>query len=269
MNEHPLVRAVNALDLETFFSFAFPAAWQGIAARIIETGAEFSPEVCAWSPRWSSIPRTTRKGDSLLENAMKSVIFRVHDCLHQLWGLPHPGEFSEEDFYYFKRSQMCGEVAVLTLTEFVFCDHLRKRFPEIAPLLQRRNALALLDGPLAGKSVEQIATRLDALLHRNIRPKWVLDDPAALAFVKDYVPMLERDRQMVDHNWALMRAARWCPDVAPRAKFGPNLDGLELTLWMIRDFEHLLSSSPYVDRALAAFNRSRRSELVLPVGWMS
>jgi len=266
---HPLQRASESRDLEEFLNLAFPSDWGGIAARIVETGAEMSVEKCGWAPRWSKIPPTVRKGSASIETAAKSVIFRVHDCLHQLWGLPHPGSFSEDDFYYYKRAQMCGEVAVLTLTEFVYCDYLRRQYPELAPLIWSRNAIPLLEGPMAGKSTEQVAMRLDDLLHKKSRPKWVRENPIALAFVEDYVPMLERDREQIDLNWAAMKAANWLPEGAPKAKFGPSLDGLELTVWMIRDFEHLISSSPDIDRALAAFNRERRARLVLPPGWAS
>jgi hypothetical protein len=264
-----MLAAAESRDLETFLSIAFPPAWSGIAARIIETGAEMAPETCGWAPRWSRIPPTVRRGNQDLDTATKSVIFRVHDCLHQLWGLPHPGSFSTDDFYAYKRAQMCGEVAVLTLTEFAYCDYLRRTFPEVESLIWKRNAIPLLDGPLAGKSLAQVAMRLDELLHKKTRPKWVRDNPIALAFVDDYVPMLERDRQQIDQNWAVMKAANWLPEGAPKAKFGPDLDGLELTVWMIHDFEQLLSSSRDIDYALAAFNRQRRARLELPAGWVS
>lgn len=266
---HRLLQAAETRDLEEFLRLAFPPEWAGIAARIIETGAEMAAEKCGWAPRWSKIPPTVRTGTADLETATKSVIFRVHDCLHQLWGLPHPGSFSVDDFYYYKRAQMCGEVAVLTLTEFVYCDYLRRQYRELANLIWSRNAIPMLEGPLAGKSTEQIAMRLDDILHKQRRPKWVRDNPYALAFVEDYVPMLEKDRHQIDQNWEAMKAANWLPEGAPKAKFGVGLDGLELTVWMIRDFEHLLSSSTDVDHALAQFNRERRARLVLPRGWVS
>lgn len=266
---HILEQACQVDNLYDFLSLAFPPDWSGITARIIETGAEFAPQPCAWAPRWSLIPKTIRKGPDDLTTAVKSVIFRVHDCIHQLWGLPHPGNFTTDDLYYYKRSQMCGEVAVLTLTEFVYCDYLRRQYPELAHLITKRNAIPMLDGPLAGKSVEQIAMRMDDLMHKMSKPRWVREHPASTAFVADYVPMLERDRQQIDHNWALMREANWKPDGAPKARFGPNMDGLELTIWMIHDFQHQMATSSDIDWALAAFNRERRSKLILPSGWVS
>lgn len=269
MSTHPLLQAATETNIEKFLALTFPDEWGGLAARIIETGAEMSEEKCRWAARWSKIPPTVRIGNGDLKTAAKSVIFRVHDCLHQLWGLPHPHEFTVDNFYYFKRSQMCGEMAVLTLTEFIYCKHLHQTFPELRDMLWNRNALPLLAGPLANKSTEQIAMRLDDLLHKQRRPRWVRENKHAMAFVKDYVPMLDDDRRQIDINWKAMKASNWLPHEAPKARFGRSLDGLELTLWMIHDFEHLLSSTREVDRSLVEFNRRRRAKLTLPKGWIS
>jgi len=269
--KHDIVTASQTQDIEEFMQFVFPSAWKGIAARILETGATFADGMCKWAPRWSKIPQTKRRGENKVEDAFKSIIFRVHDCIHQLWGLPHPTNFSEDEFHYYKRTQMCGEVAVLTLTEFLFVSHLFSSYPRQRDLLWNRNALPLMgkDGPLAGKSTVQVAMRLDDLLHKKSRPKWVRDNKHAIAFVDDYVPMLEKDREQIDHNWAAMQAANWFPTNAPKARFGRHLDGLELTIWMIEDFLHLMSTDPTVDTALMEFNRERRSKIVLPQGWDS
>ena len=269
--------AFSTTDLEQFMNLLFPPSWGGIAARILETGATFdtSPSgLCSWAPRWSKIPRTLRTGSSNSATAVKSCIFRVHDCLHQLWGLPTPDDFSEEEFYVYKRSQMCGEVAVLTLTEFVFCKYWYDEAGHSemdaleAGLFRSRNAIPMLEGPLAGRSTLEIAQRLDDLLHKKSRPRWVRDHAESLAFVEDYVPMLEFDRVNIDHNWALMKAAgRFPASNAPNARYSLTTDGLELTQWMIRDFYHLMDTGTGVDWALASFNEDRRENIVLPDGW--
>jgi hypothetical protein len=267
---HTLIRASKTNNLEEFISLVFPESWDGVGAAILETGAEIVSYECSWAPRWSPIPMTIRIGNSELETATKSVIFRVHDALHQLWGLPDSGNFSEDDFYYYKRAQMCGEVAVLTLTEFKFCMSLYIRFPEIRSLLLSRNALPLIiDGPLHDKTIEELAIRLDGLLHKKIFPRWARENKYAAAFIKDYVPMLEKDREQVDINWNLMKEINWKPHNAPFVRYGRNLDGLELTTWMIKDFEHLLKSSAKVDYALRNFNINRRRRIILPDGWVS
>jgi len=263
-------RAFESTDLEEFLSLVFPPSWASIAARILESGAEFSPSMCSWAPRWSRISPTVRKSknEDPLEDAVKSTIYRVHDCIHQLWGLPIPSAgYSEEDRYLFKRAGMCGEVAVLTLTEFVFCKHLYETYPELQDLLRRRNAIPMMETALSGKTPVQIAMRLDGLLHKKVRPKWVRDDAMAMAFCDDYVPMLEGDRAEFDTNWKAMVDVNWMPSGAPNSRYARDLDGLELTIWLMNDFFHQLGTDAEIDRSLQAFNCQRRSTIMLPPGW--
>lgn len=203
---------------------------------------------------------------------MRSIIYRVHDCLHQLWGLPHPGDLeSADDHDYYKRAQMCGEVAVLTLCEFVYARWLYETFPELGPWIEGRCAVLMLRNALRGKSATQIAMRLDEFLHKQRVPRWVREDEHASAFARYYTPMLQRDREMVDQCWAAMKAEPgWVVsnlDGAPKARFADTLNGLELTCWMIADFEHQLSTSPDPDWALVHWNRQRRATIELPRAW--
>lgn len=260
-------RAMLTRDVEEFLSLVFPNYWKPVAARILETGVEFASGKGPWAPRWSKVPLTVREGNTDLETYVKSCIFRVHDFIHQLWGLPIPLDFSEEQFYIYKRAQMCGEVAVLTLTEFEFCSYLWKTFPEIQPLINRRNAIPMMQGPLEGKNILQIALRLDDLLHKKSRPKWVRDHKPSSDFVDDYVPMLQYDRDDIDHNWKIMKSLDWKPTGAPDARYNVNLDGLELTTWMINDFYHQMMMGSEYDKTLREFNIIRRSNIVLPVDW--
>jgi len=262
-------KAFETRDIEEFLNLAFPTEWKGLAARIIESGVEFDSKLCDWAPRWSKIPPTVRNGKTEFETTVKSCMFRVHDCLHQLWGLPIPSsELNEDDFYEYKRAQMCGEVAVLTLTEFDYSNYWYKRGnDELKNLLWNRNALPLLYGPLLGKSTLQIAQRMDSLLHKKVHPRWVREMKEATEFVEDYVPMLEDDRTNINHNWKLMKRDNWLPVGAPNSRYNPNLDGLELTQWMINDFFHLMDTDSKVDEPLRDFNRNRRAGIVLPSGW--
>lgn len=263
-------RAFATRDVAEFMRLLFPPAWSGIAARILESGVEFDTGLCAWAPRWSRIPLTVRKGKSDLETALKSSFFRAHDCLHQLWGLPLPSlEMTEDEFFVYKRAQMCGEVAVLTLIEFDLAQHWYSKYEILQPVIARRNAVPMLQGPLRNKSTLQVAQRLDELLHKKLRPRWVREHAASLAFVEDYVSMLETDRRNIDHNWSLMKASNWRPVDAPNCRYNPHLDGLELTQWLIRDFQHLMDTDSEVDQALREFNCERRSRIVLPQGWNS
>lgn len=263
-----ITQAFETRDIEEFLHLIFPSAWKGVAARIVESGATFSQDMCAWAPRWSKIPPTIREGKDATETAFKSCVFRVHDCLHQLWGLPLPSErMDQDDFYEYKRAQMCGEVAVLVLTEFEFAKYWYQTCPELRDVIRRRNAIQMIEGPLQAKTTLQIAQRMDDLLHKKSRPRWVRGHTESEAFVEDYVPMLEFDRTNIDHNWGLMKDARWRPTTAPNSRYSPHLDGLELTQWMITDFFHLIDTDGVVDVPLRDFNRARREDIVLPKWW--
>lgn len=261
-------RAFETRNVSEFMALVFPPECESVAARIVESGVVMSDAMCPWAPRWSPVPPTVRQGETTYETYVKSCIYRAHDCIHQLWGLPRPDDdLNDASFRVFKRANMCGEVAVLTLTEFALCRSLHDRFEDLHPYLLKRNALQMLFGPLAGKSMQQVAARLDGLLHKRVTPDWVRQHPASMAFCADYQPMLQRDRKMVDENWRLMRSTGWRPPAEmPDARYDATLDGLELTLWMVDDFYHLVSTGKGVDSALVQFNAHRRCH-ELPHGW--
>jgi hypothetical protein len=264
--------AFEATTLRDFLAHAFPSSLQGVAARILESGAEFSPTAVEWAPRWSGIPFTKRKAAAGgLEEKIATVLFRGHDCIHNLWGLPRVDPFNAEACFLYKRTQMCGEVAVLTLTEFVLAAAWARSNPLYGPVIDQRNALPLLDGPLAGLSPREIAARLDSVLHQRVGrpPAWVRCNPVASRFVEDYTRMLEADRASIDRCLLSMQEARWVAPQGPMFRPSPLMDGLELTLWMVDDFFHLARTSPEVDEDIAAFNRARRAAIQFPAGWSS
>lgn len=57
-----LEKAFNADTAEEFLMEVFPRRWKAIAARIVETGAEFSTtmDMDGFAPGWSHIPKTVR-----------------------------------------------------------------------------------------------------------------------------------------------------------------------------------------------------------------
>jgi hypothetical protein len=274
--------AFEARDLRTFLAEVFPDEWQPVAARIVESGATFGP-TDKFAPRWSPIPPTVRRGATDEETWLKSTIFRVHDCLHQLWGLPKPRLFGVDDDakigvadaerYYFKRVWMCTEVAVLTITEFFYCQWLYDTQPALRPLLTKRNTLLFKrTSPLHAKTLRETAGRLDELLHKRTRPSWVRNNVYAVRFVEDYVPMLAQDRTNIDHNWALLCAQHARGEVGylddlPNQRYGRELDGRELTEWLVDDFAHLLNTDAGIDQSLARFNAQRRANVNLPDTW--
>lgn len=268
MNKEILKSAFNTRNVEEFISLVFPSEWAGVGARIIETGVEFSDSKGPWAARWTSIPPTVKKGNNNFETHVKSIFFRLHDCLHQLFGIPVPESFSDDEFYSFKRSVMCSEIAVLTLTEFLFGKWLYDNLDEAKELIESRNAIPMLMGPLAGKSILEIAMRMDGLLHKGAYPKWVREHDPSVRFCEDYVPMLQNDRDDLDHQWEVMKSNNWTPGSnTMNIRYDKNLDGLELTAFMIKEFLHQCRTSPHIDRPLVEFNRSRRALIKLPDNW--
>lgn len=266
-----LEKAFNSTDLKEFIYEVFPDEWSPIAARIIESGAKYE-ETNKFAPKWSSIPLTIRysRNNNITETYLKSIIFRIHDCIHQLWGLPIPETFDEENKYIFKRMWMCAEITTLTITEFIYCEWLYNTQIKLRSLLEDRNTLLFKwTTELKGKTYVQIAGRLDRLLHAKLIPKWVRDNKYGMIFINDYVPMLEQDRINIDHNWKLLceQTNKDYLKKLPNQRYSRELDGSELTLWMIKDFNHLLNTDKMIDEELAKFNCERRSKVNLPDGW--
>jgi tRNA(Leu) C34 or U34 (ribose-2'-O)-methylase TrmL len=165
---------------------------------------------------------------------------------------------------------MCAEIAVLTLTEFIYCQWLYDTQPQLRQLLENRNTLLFKSTTeLRNKSPVQLAARLDQLLHKKIRPKWIRDNKYALIFLDDFVPMLEQDRENIDHNWELLcnQKDKSYLDYIPNQRYNSNLDGLELTQWMVADFYHQLNTDNEIDTELAEFNKNRRKRVNLPDTW--
>jgi hypothetical protein len=79
--------------------------------------------------------------------------------------------------------------------------------------------------------------------------------------------MLEADRNNLDRHWAAMKNAGWIPEQAPNSRYSRDLDGLELTIWMITDFFHLMDTDAHIDHALREFICRRRETIELPEGW--
>jgi hypothetical protein len=266
-----LERAYRSTDLREFLGLVFPVKWAPLTARILESGATFqAAAVDKFAPRWSHIPLTERVGRTDRESWLKSIMFRVHDSLHQLWGLPTPTTFDDAEFYAFKRMWMCAEVAVLTITEFFYSQWLYDTQPHLRDLLIARETLVFKNSSaLKHLDVFQTAARLDTLLHKQAVPQWVRSNPFGMAFVDDYVPMLQQDRNNIDWNWALLKAQRDKSYLArlPNQRYGTHLDGLELTLWMMQDFTHQMNTGAEIDEELAAFNAKRRSHVALPDTW--
>lgn len=143
---NPFYMSFNSPDLKTFMDNLFPLNWKGVTARIIETGVKFSTDPNEpWLIGVSDIHKTKKVGTTFIESLIKSVLFTSHDCFHQLWGLPYIDNYDDKDFNFFKKAQMCGEIAVLTITEFILAKQLKKRCTELTNLIDKRCSTALMN----------------------------------------------------------------------------------------------------------------------------
>lgn len=273
--------AYNATDLAQFMDITFPPEWGSLKSRILETGAVLSDEAM-FAPKWSPIPVTQRIGDATAETHMKSMIFRVHDCIHQIWGLPVPQSYDEPSRREFKKMWMCAEMSVLTITEFFYTQWLYDTQPHLRSLLEKRNTLLFKNSTrLRYLSMKDTAVVLDQVLHQvqskkipddvrpTLLPHWVRENTHAMIFVEDFGAMFRQDRVNIDCNWELLRRQTDRAYLAklPNQTYSTKMDGLQLTVWMIGYFETLLGSGEDVDVELMMFNRRRREGVNLPARW--
>ena len=183
---------------------------------------------------------------------------------------------------------MCAEKAVLTMTEFFYCQWLYDTQPHARALLEKRNTLLFKrTSDLRDKTRQQTAARIDELMHgiakqyleaktdeeRNkVLPEWVRENLYGKIFCADYIPMLEEDRKNIDHNWNLLMGMtdeeKNLLRQLPNQRYNHKLNGLELTVSMIADFDHILEfSGEEVDESLRNFNQERRQKLKMPLSW--
>lgn len=117
-------RFIRALDLHPvgFLTEILPPEWENVRDVIVNTGANWS-DSHEWCPGWTNIPRTVR-GDlptKFTTSAARSALFRAHDFLHQLWAIPT----DYENYRDYDLIQICGEIVVLYLTEWLLIDSLK------------------------------------------------------------------------------------------------------------------------------------------------
>ncbi len=103
---------------------------------------------------------------------------------------------------------------------------------------------------------------------KKIRPLWVRENEHAMKFCDDFVPMLQEDRDNIDWNWKILfhEKESFFKNL-PNQRYSNELDGLELTAFMIDDFYHLLNTDSEIDKGLMNFNKNRRSKIHIPKDW--
>jgi hypothetical protein len=265
---HPIERAFETDDIEVFIAHALPPAWTGVAARILESGVTLTATPGPWCPGWTPVPLTLRgQGEDRWTQITRSVMYRVHDCLHNLWPQPHP---TADGRRAYKRIQLAGEVAVLTITEFAYGEWLWDTFPVLRRVVEPRVAVGLRKGLFRHLTLEQIAHRAADILHMGKDYAWARESPEVQSWVDYYRPMLAADRAMADRCWAAIERTGWQPPPdAPNTRIGPDFTGRETTAWMIQDFEHHIRSHAAPDWGLVRLNRARRAGILLPEDWDS
>lgn len=266
-------KAANSKNIVEFLNLIFPPEWDSIKARIIESGVVIHEnDNCKWMPRLSPLPFTVKTwGATEFQNNVSSIMYRIHDCIHQLWGMPLPTKNITVSLSDYKKAQMCGEVVVLMLTEIYFGKYLWENGDdEMKEFLKLRDAVPMYYSCLKDKTMEEILLRFDGIFHHGHRPSWIYNNKNALEFVNYYDKMLQTDRENIDFNYNSIIDSMWeLPEYAMSpVTYSNDLDGTELTLWMLRDFQQLKNSSPYVDTDLMEFNRKRRKDITLPTDWI-
>jgi hypothetical protein len=267
-----IYQAFNTRDLEIFMNLMFPKSWKPVIYTILESGAIMSKDNCHWAPKWSMVPPTIRGNlqENELDCMVRSCIFRVHDCIHNLWGLHMPGNmYSELDRINYKKSQMAGEIAVLGITEFVYCRHLLDMHPSLHKIIIERDAIKMTQGVMKNGSLDSIVLKLNQILYENIYPSWINSDVNTLNFINYYRPMLERDRQGVDNNWEILKINRQIQNNCSDDKYDNTLTGGELSLWMCRNFNMILNDkSKKLSSNVVEKNRMlRNASNVFPDNW--
>lgn len=281
MNKHTtrFLSAFNSRDVEEFLFLCFPPAWSNAANRIIASGAQFGPIDAPWYAGWSTIPPTIRVGSTPEETAMKSIIYRVHDCIHNLWPNPLPSmfdSFDEEHRSSLKRAIISAEIAVLTITEFFYCKWIYNTYPELRECILKRRAISVYPSD----SMIETAVFLDAIL-RGGEWLWLwTTQPEAEEFQKDYVRMLDEDRKSADKCWEaicthkdewIKLSLRCSAGRGLRGFVPPHLGPLETTLFMVVDFQQSAERKDthpvlYTDYARKC-NQENRQNFILPSWW--
>lgn len=115
MNIETFEEAFHTRNPHRFVEIICPSEWGGIKHTLFRLCDRLRFEHAKWFPGKGVIPLTTRGEASELPNMIfRSVVFRFHDFLHQIW----PADISSKEA--FVRSQIDGELVVLALAEASF-----------------------------------------------------------------------------------------------------------------------------------------------------
>lgn len=182
--------------------------WQSIFHAILNTGVRFTEaSKVKWLAGYSNVPHTPKSDE------VKQHMYIMHDLFHQLWPVQCTGQYEECDRVAFKKSSMAGEIAVLYLLEFLYAEDLMQVKPEWRDQLESRHSLPLYRflRNIGIRSHAQIMDVLDNLLYEDAYYDCLSGVDVVGLWVKDYWPMLEKDRGYLDINWEILKASNWQP----------------------------------------------------------
>lgn len=187
--------AFHTQDVNKFVEIMTPKEWVNLVPVFKSLNLKFEKD-CGWIPGLTNIPLTTRGSDADFPNkVIRSVMFRYHDVLHNLWGQP-----TEKSTYV--DVQIAGEFVVLVLSE---CWHGKLMYEsscaEVKEILECKEAIKLHDSFLVGKTKKQTALELESIFFHGA--EFTTTCKYTNKFINYFRPMLLQDFENSTSNLKL------------------------------------------------------------------
>jgi hypothetical protein len=255
-----------------------PIQWSGVYSKIIENGASFGyNKKIDWLPGWSDISTTEKlsKKSDLDEAIFKSVVYRFHDVIHNIWIFPNIAIKDEHDAALYKKIQMAGEIATLAVTEFFWLSNLYYDISsdKYKEFIRKRNAQKIFGAKIKRMSIYSVAKHISLMAGEGSR-EGSFSGTICEDFASDYFRMLEEDRNMIDTNTFLIKKDGWSPSsqelyIPPEKDYESSEEAMIrrmltyfMKLYKNPNFEH--------NKNLRRLNLERKSKMnQFPIGWSS
>jgi len=261
----------------TFCNIMMGPSWSGIVARIMENGAQFNKHnKIDWLPGWSSISMTKKisKTNDSDEAIFKSLVYRFHDIIHNIWVFPNLKITSPKDEFLYKKIQMAGEVATLTITEFFWLSNLHREVPyKWKVFIEKRNAHKIYGVPIKEEIIYDVGDYVSLMVGEG-SIKGAFSGTASEDFASDYFRMLEEDRSMIDENLSLIKMNNWSPSANKfyiPSRYDYDISEKKLVRSMLRNFmKYFENKRTSFNNSLRFSNLNRRYAMnPFPSGWRS
>jgi hypothetical protein len=270
-------KAYNTKDVFEFCNIIMPE-WRGVVTKILENGTEFNSfEKSDWLPGWSSISLSKRlsKINVIDDMIFKSVVYRFHDIIHNLWIFPNLKISNVEDELLYKKIQMAGEVTTLVITEFFWLCNLFDKIEsdKYKQYIEKRNAYKIYGKEIKNISIHEIGDYVSLMVGEGSK-KDAFKNTLSEDFADDYYRMLENDRVMIDKNIKIIKKQNWTPandNFYVPQKFMYDISEKDLVRFMLSEFMDLYENPKH------NFNYANRNENLVrrrnmnkfPSGWAS